>query len=122
MLHSRKENAEKDKNIVFARDVVTKNPVFTREHCEEFLEMFNLYCDNHRQCDVSDILNTARTLGFDRKYKIVYDAIAGVAQDLAGEWVNFETFLSLITSKVGNPFSENGRRAMFELVDPERKD
>ncbi len=118
MLHSRKENAEKDKNIVFARDVVTKNPVFTKEHCEEFFEMFNLYCDNHRQCDVSDILNTARTLGFDRKYKVVYDAIAGVAQDLAGEWVNFETFLSLITNKVGNPFSENGRRAMFELVDP----
>lgn len=46
--------------------------------------MFNLYCDNHRQCDVSDILNTARTLGFDKKYKIVYDALAGVSQDLAG--------------------------------------
>lgn len=34
MLHSRKENAEKDKKAVFARDIVTKNPVFTREHCE----------------------------------------------------------------------------------------
>lgn len=83
--------------------------------------MFNLYCDNHRQCDVSDILNTARTLGFDRKFRIVYDAIAGVANDLAGEWVNFETFITLITNKVGNPFSEAGRRAMFELVDPEKK-
>jgi Ca2+-binding EF-hand superfamily protein len=41
---------------------------------------------------------------------------------LAGEWVNFETFLSLITEKVGNPFSEQGRRAMFNLVDPKKKE
>lgn len=33
MLHSRKENADKDKKIVFAREIVTKNPVFTKEHC-----------------------------------------------------------------------------------------
>lgn len=46
--------------------------------------MFNLYCDNHRQCDVSDILNTANTLGFEKKYKIVYDAIAAVSAELAG--------------------------------------
>jgi len=46
--------------------------------------MFSLYCDHHRQCDVSDILNTARTLGFNTKYKVVYDAIAAVSADLAG--------------------------------------
>ncbi len=33
MLHSRKELAEKDKKIVFSRDIVTKNPIFTKEHC-----------------------------------------------------------------------------------------
>ena len=83
--------------------------------------MFNLYCDNHRQCDVSDILNTARTLGFDKKYKIVYDALDAVAKDLGGQWVNFEIFLTRVTEKVGNPFSEKGRRSMFELVDPNQK-
>jgi Ca2+-binding EF-hand superfamily protein len=122
MLHSKKDMAEKDRKTVFAREIVTKNPVFSREHCEDFFEMFNLYCDNRRQCDVSDILNTARTLGFDKKYKIIYDALDAVSKDLAGEWVDFETFLKLITEKVGNPFNESGRRSMFVLVDPDQKE
>ena len=84
--------------------------------------MFNLYCDNRRQCDVSDILNTARTLGFDKKYSIIFEALEAVTRDLGGEWVDFETFLRLITEKVGNPFSEEGRRSMFELVDPTKKE
>lgn len=62
------------------KDIVTKNPVFAKEHIDEFFEMFNLYCDPKRQCDVADILNTARTLGFDRKYKIIYNALASIAQ------------------------------------------
>ena len=33
MMQSRKELAEKDRKAVFARDIVTKNPVFTKEHC-----------------------------------------------------------------------------------------
>jgi Ca2+-binding EF-hand superfamily protein len=71
---------------------------------------------------VSDILNTARTLGFDRKFKLIFDALSALNQDLAGEWVDFETFLQLITEKIGSPFSENGRRAMFALVDPQQKE
>lgn len=84
MMHSRKELAEKDRKTVFSRDVVTKNPVFTKEHCEDFFEMFNLYCDNRRHCDVSDILNTARTLGFDKKFKLIFEGISAVNKDLAG--------------------------------------
>jgi Ca2+-binding EF-hand superfamily protein len=71
---------------------------------------------------VSDILSTARTLGFDRKFKLIFDALSALNQDLAGEWVDFETFLQLITEKIGSPFSENGRRAMFALVDPQQKE
>jgi hypothetical protein len=51
--------------------------------------MFNLYCDNRRLCDVSDIVNTAKTLGFERKFKFIYTAIDAINKDLAGEWVNF---------------------------------
>ena len=36
--------------------------------------------------------------------------------------MDFETFLHLITDKIGNPFNETGRRAMFALVDPEQKE
>jgi hypothetical protein len=72
MLQSRKELSEKYRKAVFTTEIVTKNPVFSKEHCEDFFEMFNLYCDSRRQCDVSDILITARTLGFDQKYKIIF--------------------------------------------------
>jgi Ca2+-binding EF-hand superfamily protein len=84
--------------------------------------MFNLYCDNRRQVDLSDILSTARTLGFDKKFKLIYQAVEGINADLAGEWVDYETMLKLITEKVGNPFNESGRKAMFALVDEENKE
>ena len=37
--------------------------------------MFNLYCDSRRECDVADILNTAKTLGFHKKYKLIFQAL-----------------------------------------------
>lgn len=47
MLH-RKEQIEKDRKTVYLKDIVTKNPIFAKEHIDEFFEMFNLYCDNKR--------------------------------------------------------------------------
>ncbi len=84
--------------------------------------MFNLYCDSSRQCDISDILNTARTLAFERKYKLFYEALEAINSQMAGSWVDFETLMKLITDKIGNPFSEGGRRSMFNLVDIHNKD
>lgn len=96
LLH-KKELIEKEKKNIYLKDIVTKNPIFAKEHIDEFFEMFNLYCDPKRQCDVSDILNTARTLGFDRKYKLIYNALTEIVADLNGAWIDFETFLTLIT-------------------------
>ena len=59
--------------------------------------MFNLYCDNYRKADVQDMLSTAKTLGFDKKYTLIYDALTAIGNELKGEWINFETFLTLIT-------------------------
>ena len=36
--------------------------------------------------------------------------------------IKVETFLRMITEKIGNPSSESGRRAMFDLVDPKGKE
>ena len=79
--------------------------------------MFNLYCDNRRECDIADILNTAKTLGFDKKYKLIYHALQQITEQLNGEWVSFQTFLKKLTDKLGNPFNKEGRKAMFNLVD-----
>lgn len=75
MFATKKEAIEKEKKTLYLKDIITKNPIFTREHIDEFYAMFNLYADPTRQCDISDILNTARTLGFDKKYKIIYNAL-----------------------------------------------
>jgi Ca2+-binding EF-hand superfamily protein len=82
---------------VYMKEIVAKNPIFSKEHIDEFFDMFNLYCDAKRQCDIADILNTARTLGFDRKYKIIYRALSEIVHDLNGTWIDFETFLTLLT-------------------------
>ena len=82
------------------KDIVKANPIFAKEHIDEFYEMFNLYCDPKRLCDIADILNTARTLGFDKKFKIIYGALADIVTDLNGTWIGFETFLTLLTEKL----------------------
>ncbi len=121
MLSNKKEAAEKQRKTVFAKEIVTKNPIFSTEHIEELFRMFNLYCDNHRQCDVNDILNTARTLGFDKKYQLVYRGLETLNAEVNGEWINFETFLKKLTAILGNPFNADGRFAMFSLINPEGK-
>lgn len=42
--------------------------------------MFNLYIDGRtRDADIKDIANTAKTLGLDSKYPIVYGALVDIA-------------------------------------------
>lgn len=79
--------------------------------------MFNLYIDARtRDADIKDIVNTAKTLGLDSKYQIVYGALVDLANE--NEYpMNFQNFLQQLTFKLGNPLDEEGRKAMFDLVD-----
>jgi hypothetical protein len=44
--------------------------------------MFNLYIDARtREADIKDIVNTAKTLGLDSKYQIVYGALVDLANE-----------------------------------------
>lgn len=79
---SRKDQLKKDKELLWTKPIVTKNPVFTQQHIEEFFEMFNLYIDaQRREADLKDIVNTAKTLGLDTKYQIVYGALLDIANE-----------------------------------------
>jgi len=52
--------------------------------------LFSLYADpRQRRVDVKDILMTARTLGLDEKYDIVFRVLHEVAES-SGDAVNFE--------------------------------
>lgn len=96
---TRKEQLDKDKRAVFAKDIVTRNPIFSQQHIDEFYELFVLYADNRtRRADVKDIVSTAKTLGMDGKYRIVYDALVTLSNTVGDEPIDFETFLVQLTS------------------------
>jgi hypothetical protein len=41
--------------------------------------MFNLYCDNRRQADIKDIVQTAETLGYNKSHAIIFHGLAQIA-------------------------------------------
>ena len=85
---------------MFSKPIVTENPLFTKNQIEDFFNLFNLYADRFRKADVKDLLNTAKSLGFDQKYRLVYDALLLMEEELNGEWITFETFLTMLTEKL----------------------
>lgn len=99
---SRKEIQAKDLQTILTKDVATKNPVFTSETIQELHALFSLYADpRQRRVDVKDILMSARTLGLDQKYDIVFRVLQEVSES-AGDAVNFEDFLKALTARVVN--------------------
>jgi hypothetical protein len=63
--------------------------------------MFSLYADpRQRRADIRDILMTAKTLGLDQKFEIVYRALEEVCESVGSDALDFETFLKELTAKV----------------------
>jgi hypothetical protein len=70
---SRKQIQEKELNAVLAKDIASKNPIFSSQHIAELHSLFSLYADpRQRRANVKDLLMTAKTLGLDEKYDIVF--------------------------------------------------
>ena len=87
---SRREVQAKDLQTVLQKEVATKNPIFTAEHITELHNLFSLYADpRQRRVDVRDILMSAKNLGLDEKYDIVFRTLQEVAES-SGDAVNFE--------------------------------
>ena len=101
MALSRKEQQQKDLDTIMAKDIGSKNPVFPAEFITELHSMFSLFADpRQRRADIRDILMTAKTLGLDAKYEIVYHAIADIAESSGGDALDFEKFLRELTVRV----------------------
>jgi hypothetical protein len=74
---SRKQIQEKELNAVLAKDIASKNPIFSSQHIAELHSLFSLYADpRQRRANVKDLLMTAKTLGLDEKYDIVFRVLA----------------------------------------------
>ena len=98
---SKKEQQKKDLDAVMAKDIGGKNPIFSAEFVAELHGMFSLYADpRQRRADIRDILMTAKTLGLDAKYEIVFHAIQDIAEATGGDALDFEKFLRELTVRV----------------------
>lgn len=101
MTTSRKEALDKEKAVVLSKDYATKNPILALEHVEELFNLFALYMDpRNKKTDVRDILMTAKTLGLDQKYQLVFRALEEVADGRHGDPIDFETFIKDLTAKM----------------------
>ena len=100
---SRKEIQQKDLAAVLGKDIGGKNPIFSTDFVSELHSMFSLYADpRQRRADIRDILMTAKTLGLDAKYEIVFHAIQDISESAGGDALDFETFLKELTVRVVN--------------------
>ena len=69
--------------------------------------MFSLYADpRQRRAEIRDLLLTASTLGLNHKYEIVYRALTEIDEANQSNALDFEGFLTELTKKIGNPFTE----------------
>ena len=86
--------------------------------------MFSLYADpRQRRADIRDILMTAKTLGLDTKYEIVFRAMQEIAEAVGGDALDFESFLRELTNKVVINYNYSGqplhrRRKKSQLQSP----
>lgn len=98
---SKKEIEQKELKTVLAKDVASKNPVFSADHITELHALFSLYADpRQRRADVRDLLMTASTLGLDTKYEFVFRLLQEIYDGTNGAPLDFEQFLKELTAKV----------------------
>ena len=91
---SKREIQEKELKAILAKDIGSKNPVFSPEHITELHALFSLYADpRQRRADVRDMLMTASTLGLDAKYEFVFRVLQEVYDSTQGAPLDFEQFL-----------------------------
>jgi Ca2+-binding EF-hand superfamily protein len=120
---SKKDIQAKDLQTVLAKDVATKNPIFSNDSITELHSLFSLYADpRQRRVDVKDILMTAKTLGLDARYDIVFRVLLEVSES-SGDALNFEEFLKAVTARIvffllisGKPIQRRRKRSQLQFV------
>ena len=89
---------ETDFKAILQKDIATKNPIFSSEHLEELFNLFTLYSDPRtKKTDIRDVLVTARALGLDKKYELVFRAMEEISETHGGDRIDFETYIRELT-------------------------
>jgi hypothetical protein len=98
---SKRDIEHKELQGVLSKDISTKNPVLSPEHIQELHALFSLYVDpRQRRADCRDLLQTAKTLGLDSKYELVFRLINDINDGTQGAALDFERFLKELTTRL----------------------
>ena len=66
--------------------------------------MFKLLADYRtNKIYLSEVLQTAQTLGIHEKYVIVYKCLERFQEEISDEAIDFETFVKELTKRIVNP-------------------
>ena len=85
---------------MLAKDIGSKNAVFSPDGIAELHALFSLYADpRQRRADIREFLLTAGTLGLDQKYEFVFRLLQEVHDGTHGQALDFEGFLKELTAK-----------------------
>lgn len=96
-------------------------PGLTEEEIEELREAFNLFdTENTGTIDPRELKAAMQSLGFETKNPTIYQMIADLENEGAGNAIDFETFLDAITAKLGDKESKSGIQKIFDLFDDDR--
>ena len=75
--------------------------MFTNDHISEFFDMFKLLADfRTNKIYIGEILQTAKTLGLDTKYKIVYKCLEKFQEEWGDNPIDFENFVKELTKRI----------------------
>ena len=47
-----------------------------------------------------EIVSTAQTLGYDKSHEFIFKSMVDIADQLDGEWIGFEDFLTMLTNSI----------------------
>lgn len=86
---------------MLAKDIGSKNAVFSPDGIAELHALFSLYADpRQRRADIREFLMTAGTLGLDQKYELVFRLLQEVHDSTHGNALDFEGFLKELTARI----------------------
>ena len=80
-----------DLNALLNQDFGKNTSIFTPDHVSELQGLFTHYADpRQKRADVRDVLLTAKTLGLDEKYELVYRLLGDIHTSTNGAPLNFQ--------------------------------
>ncbi|CAD8184660.1 unnamed protein product [Paramecium pentaurelia] len=109
---------KQQKGAPSAKPSKPKENYLTPEEINDLKETFDLFDDDKSgTIDAHEIKKVLEDLGVDARNKFVYQMV----QDLEnfGGSINFDTFVEIISNRLGNNKTREGAQKLFQIYDPE---